>query len=295
MLQRSIGMLFAVFLVAVFLLSTTAVQASDSLNKKGNKKDEESKPVVNVQPDHEDFVWHNGLRERIFGDRAITLSDDVITLKAPSRAEDPAVVPLKIKAAFAQSEQRYIKTVYVVIDQNPVPLAGTFHFTGKSGRADLALRVRVNAFTPVRAVAETNDGQLYMSKSFVKASGGCSAPVPADLSRALTGAGKMHMRTLGLALNEPTRAQLKIKHPNISGMQLDFATNQYLPAHFVEKINVSFNGEPIMTAETDLAISTDPSFGFYFVPDRQGELEVEIIDTQKQAFRKTLKVKPGAY
>ena len=131
----------------------------------------------------------------------------MITLKAPARAEDPAVVPLKIKAAFSQTEQRYIKTIYVVIDQNPVPLAGTFHFTGKSGRADLALRVRVNAFTPVRAVAETNDGQLYMSKSFVKASGGCSGPVPDDLTRALTRAGKMHMRTLGLALNEPTHAQ----------------------------------------------------------------------------------------
>ena len=252
----------------------------------------QSEPVATP---HEDFVWEHSLRQSIFGDREIIASDDVIALKVPKRAEDPAVVPLKIKAAFAQTEQRYIKSIYVVIDQNPVALAGTFNFTPKSGRADLDLRVRVNTFTPVRAIAETNDGQLYMSKRFVKASGGCSAPVPADLSRALTRMGRMHMRTLGLALNEPTRAQLNISHPNISGMQLDFATNQYLPAHFVEQIKVSFNKEPVMWATTDLSISTDPSFRFYFVPDKAGELEVEITDSENKVFRKAMKVKPSDY
>jgi sulfur-oxidizing protein SoxY len=251
-------------------------------------------PVV-MQSENEDFVWHNGLRQSLFGDREVTIDENIIALEAPKRAEDPAVVPLKLRAGFPQSEQRYIKTVHIVIDQNPIPVAGIFHFTAKSGRADLALRVRVNAFTPVRAIAETNDGRLYMSKRFVKASGGCSAPVPTDLTNALTRMGKMHMRTLGLALNEPTRAQLNIRHPNISGMQMDLSTQKYLPAHFVEKIKVNFNGEPVMMAETDLSISTDPSFQFYFVPDQAGELEVEIVDSEANSFRRTLKVEPQSY
>jgi sulfur-oxidizing protein SoxY len=47
----------------------------------------------------------------------------------------------------------------------------------------------------------------------------------------------------------------------------------------VKKIQVSFNNKPIMTAKTDIAISTDPNFRFYFVPESAGELKAEITDT----------------
>ena len=35
-------------------------------------------------------------------------------------------------------------------------------------RADLRMRIRVAEFTPVRAIAELNDGSLHMSRQFVK-------------------------------------------------------------------------------------------------------------------------------
>ena len=41
---------------------------------------------------------------------------------------------------------------------------------------EISTRVRVNNYTDVHAVAELSDGKLYMTKTYVKASGGCSAP-----------------------------------------------------------------------------------------------------------------------
>ena len=120
----------------------------------------------------EESVWLGGLRAAYFGERPIVESDDVIELEAPERAEDSAVVPIRIKAKVPQTEARFIKTITLFIDMNPGQLAGKFHFTPNSGRADLALRIRVNAYGPVRAIAETSDGRLFMSRRFVKASGG---------------------------------------------------------------------------------------------------------------------------
>ena len=160
------------------------------------------------------MVWSGGLRATYFGDRPIIENDEVIALDAPKRAEDSAVVPIAINTHWPQTEERYIKTITLLIDKNPVPLAGRFHFTPKSGRADIATRIRVNEYSPVRAIAETNDGKLYMSRRFVKASGGCSAPIGSDLDAAMARLGKMKLTLREQASpGQPQLAQLRISHP----------------------------------------------------------------------------------
>lgn len=248
--------------------------------------------AVAEQSANEDFVWQNGLKTSYFGDREIIESDDIIQLEAPRRAEDAAIVPIQIKAQIPQRAEHYIKTVSLIIDQNPGPLAGRFHFTPLSGRADLAMRVRINAYTPVRAVAETSDGKLYMSRRFVKASGGCSAPAAGDLDQALTRLGKMKLKTGEALLNQPTLAQLNISHPNITGLQMDQITRLYMPPHFLNRVEVAFNGRPVLSAETDISISQDPSFRFYFVPDQPGELSVQASDNTDKVFTRAYQVQP---
>ncbi len=241
----------------------------------------------------EDMVWTGGLRHAYFGDRTITQTDDVIVLDAPKRPQDAAIVPISITAQIPQTDERYIKSIHLFIDKNPGPLAGKFHFTPKSGRADLAFRVRVNAYTPIRAIAETNDGELYMSRRFVKATGDCSAPAGSDLDAAMARLGKIKLKTNSvLQLAEPTLAQLMISHPNFSGMQMDQVTHLYAPAHFVRHVKVSFDGEEVFSADTGFGISENPSFRFFFVPDREGELSAEISDTKDLQFSQTLQVAP---
>jgi len=242
----------------------------------------------------EDMVWSGGLRHAYFGDRPITQSDEFIVLNAPQRAEDAAIVPVSITAQIPQTDERYIQTIYLFIDKNPGPLIGEFHFTPKSGRADLALRVRVNAYSPIRAIAETNDGELTMSRRFIKATGGCSAPAGSDLDAAMARLGKIKLKTNGVSsIAEPTAAQLMISHPNLSGMQMDQATHLYAPAHFVRHVKVSFEGEDVFSAETGFGISENPSFRFFFVPESEGELTAEVTDTKDLRFSQSLQVTPA--
>lgn len=246
----------------------------------------------------EDMVWTGGLRDAYFADREI-LADDLITLEAPQRAENAAIVPISIKAGIPQTEDRYIRTIWLFVDKNPGPLVGTFHFTPASGRADLGLRLRVDAYSPVRAIAETNDGELHMSRRFVKASGGCSAPASSDPDAALPQLGKMKflMHREGGEENasevegdRATLAQLMIRHPNRSGLQMNQVTHLYAPADFVRQVKVSFEGEEIFQAETSFAVSENPSFRFYFTPQRDGEVTVEAIDTEGRQFSETYDV-----
>ena len=242
----------------------------------------------------EDMVWTGGLRQAYFGDRPITQSDDLIVLDAPERADDAAIVPVSITSQIPQTEERFIKTIYFIIDKNPGPLVGTFRFSPKSGRADLAFRVRVNAYSPIRAVAETNDGKLYMSRRFIKATGGCSAPAGSDLDAAMARLGKIKLKTnSALKLAEPNSAQLMISHPNLSGLQMNQVTQLYLPAHFVRHVKVSFEGEEVFSADTGFGISENPSFRFFFVPESEGQLTAEVTDTKDLHFTQTVQIAPA--
>lgn len=228
----------------------------------------------------EETAWINGLRGKFIGDKIVEEGTDVIDLSAPYRAEDPALVPLQITSKIPQTPERFIKKITLVIDNNPVPFGASFEFTPDSGKADVAMRVRVNSYSYVRAIAETNDGKLHMAKAFVKASGGCSAPIGGDLEAAMARLGKMKFKMEGgnLTPQQPNLTQLLISHPNITGLQMNQISRMVQPAHYVEEVKVSFNDKPIMTAQTDIAISADPNFRFYFVPQGPGELKAEIRD-----------------
>jgi sulfur-oxidizing protein SoxY len=230
--------------------------------------------------EQDETEWNNTLKNRYFSGKTIEESNNIIELDAPIRAEDPALVPLKINTKIKQTNNSYIKKILVLVDKNPFPFVGEFEFSPHSGKADLAMRIRVNTYSYIRAIAEMNDGKLYMSKKYVKASGGCSAPVGADLDAAMQRLGKMKFRLdEGVKTKEPTLVQLLISHPNLSGMQMDQVTRHLKKSHFVEQMKVSFNDKPILTAKTDIAISSDPNFRFYFVPDEAGILKAEITDT----------------
>jgi sulfur-oxidizing protein SoxY len=236
------------------------------------------------------------VRASLFENRPIAnVGDDTLVLDAPVRAEDAAVVPVAIRAKLPQTAASHVSKLYLVIDNNPSPIAAIFSFTPQSGRAEIETRVRVDEYTFVRAIAETSDGRLLMRTRFVKASGGCSAPPGKDPQAAMASLGKMKLRVDGdVVLGKPTLAQLMISHPNDSGMVMDQLTRQFTPRRFVRSVNVAYAGQPVLSADLDFAISENPNLRFYFVPRGPGALSVEVVDTTQAAWKSSLDVMPNA-
>lgn len=231
------------------------------------------------------------VRSSLFGDRPI--ADDgseVVTLRAPNRAQDAATVPIAISTRIDQTPERYVRKVYLLIDQNPSPVGAIFTFTPDSGRADIETRVRVEEYTWMRAVAELNDGRLFMSKRYVKAAGGCSAPYgTAPDFDAFTPRIKLRLDA-SVAGGQPALAQLMVQHPNSSGLARDQMTQLYIPAYYVRTIDVTYGGKPIMSAEVDFSISENPNFRFYFVARDSGVLKAIVVDTKDREIQGAVRV-----
>jgi quinoprotein dehydrogenase-associated SoxYZ-like carrier len=236
-------------------------------------------------------IWQK-VRASLFQNRPITSAgQDVIALDAPTRAEDAAVVPIALRAGFPQTPQRFIDKIYLVIDNNPSPISATFHFTQLSGRADIETRVRIEQYTFVRAIAQTNDGRLYMATRFVKAAGGCSAPPGKDAQAALASLGRIRLRVDDQAgASQPLLAQLMVSHPNTSGLVMDQVTRLYAPAHFVRALRVTLDAAPVLSAELDISISENPNLRFFVFPHGNGELHAEVDDSRDLHFQASVPI-----
>lgn len=235
------------------------------------------------------------VRATLFAGKDIADDGDAVArLEVPARAEDAALMPLAIRAQFAQTEQRHIRKVWLIIDNNPSPLSSVFTYTLASGQADVATRVRIDEYTFVRAIAETNDGQLHASTRFVKAAGGCSAPPGRDAAAAAATLGRMRLAVIGAAqTQQPVQAQLMVSHPNDSGFVMDQLSRQYTPPHFVRRVDVHYAGQLVLSADIDFSISENPHLRFFFRPQGDGQLTARVVDSKELTFEESVGVKVG--
>lgn len=214
-----------------------------------------------------------------------------VRLTAPARAASGEQVPFAFSIDHPMTATQYIKSVTVFVDANPVPVTAVFHFNPASGKAEISTRIRLESDSPVHVVAESSDGRLYVNAVTVKASGGCGGPVSGENAAARAAAGKMKLALDGaFRQGEVNKARLLIKHPMYTGLQRDLSTNGYRPAFFIDKIEVTYNGKPVMTADTAIGISEDPSIGFSFVAGQPGALQVLIRDNEGGTFRQSLNI-----
>ena len=230
-----------------------------------------------------------GLVQDVFKGRPLEDGNGVLALDVPNRAEDAAIVPLTVRATLPAGDARRVKAITVVIDQNPAPVAATFELGPHAGTSSFSTRVRIDSYTNVHAVAELTDGKLYVIKQYVKASGGCSAPALKNADEAKASLGQMKFRRFVHSGEAPAgrmrEAQIMLRHPNNSGLQMDQVTRLYVPAFFVRELRIWQGDDLVLFMDGGISISEDPNIRFNYLPNGAKTFRSEAIDTENHAFK----------
>lgn len=231
-------------------------------------------------------VWPD-LKSEIFGANTVISEDDgTIIMEAPYRAEDAAIVPIELRMPADVAPR--VKKLTLIIDKNPAPIAAkiTFGDAAGSGERKISTRIRLDMYSFVRAIVETDDGKLHMVSKFVKGAGGCSAPAMKDPDAALQNAGKMKLRSFAANQSTPQmlEAQVMVRHPNYSGMQMNQATGLFIPANFIQHMEVRRGENIVFKLEGGISLSEDPNIRFTYAGAGAGPLEVVATDSGGRAF-----------
>jgi sulfur-oxidizing protein SoxY len=246
-----------------------------------------------AEPERDNPLIESGawdfIRGDLVGDAELQDAAGVFELEAPYRADDAATVPVAVRQTDPGSGP--IESVRLIIDENPSPLAADITFGTAMQPVDFELRVRVNQYSNVRAIAKTPAG-AFMSGRFVKASGGCSAPATRDPEQALASMGEMRLRLFDekppLVSQARREAQVMIRHPNYSGLQRDQVTLLFIGAHFLDRIEVFQGDDRLFLIEGGISISENPVFRFEYSDNGAESLRVVAHDTEGNRFEQIL-------
>ena len=228
------------------------------------------------------------LKQMLFGERPVTEGTNIIALEAPVRALDASTVPLTVTLPGAGADMSgRVKALWIVVDGNPSPVAGAFRFGPAADPRSLKTRVRVEQYTLIHAVAETEDGRLFSTARFVKGAGGCAAPSGKDPKLAMSRLGQMKLRLDARAASddgETVTANLLISHPNNNGMQMDQITHNYIPPRYIQDIKVRYGDALVMSVAADISLSEDPVITFGLHLQGPGPLQVDMQDSTRAEF-----------
>ena len=228
----------------------------------------------NMEPDRVER-WE-ALAGMIFGDDArIDPTETVVTLDAPARAHDSALVPVSIATDPAAG----VTGISVVVDENPGPVAAQVRFGPAGDARELGLRVRVDGYTNVHAVATTSDGAMLTNAVFVKGAGGCSAPITVSDTEAMAEMGEIRLKFGEGDPDGAGRATLMVRHPNFNGMQMNQLTMLYTPPRFITDIEVARGDELVFAMASEISLATDPVIDFLYRGDPGAPFTVSVTDS----------------
>lgn len=231
------------------------------------------------------------LKEAFFAGKTVEVNSKLIKLDAPKRAESGAQVPFSFAIQQPMTNEHFVKSVYVLVGVNPVPLVGIFHFSPSSGKAEISTRIRLERDSYIHVIAETNDGKLYMNAIPVRAAGGCGGTVEGDEKQIRAEAGRMKLSVNNpVRMGEANQGKLMIKHPMYTGLQRDLVSQGFRPAFFANKAIIKYLGKTILDADLAIGMSEDPLIQFNFVAETPGELDVEVHDNEGGVFKKSIQV-----
>jgi sulfur-oxidizing protein SoxY len=232
-------------------------------------------------------TWADLQVDFVAQDTVLQDGSGVLDVLAPYRANDAATVPLVIRQ---KDPALPIRTAKIIIDENPAPMAADMTFGELMMPLVFELRVRVNQYSNIRVLAETETG-TYMSGRYVKASGGCSAPATKDPAAALASMGQMklkHFDTAGNMSGQRRDAQIMIRHPNYSGLQRDQITQLFVGAHFIDDLRVYQGDDLLFSMEGGISVSENPVFRFTYTDNGAPALTVRAHDTEGNIFEREL-------
>ena len=221
------------------------------------------------------------LKQQVFKDRVIHEDQNFLKIDGPKRASSGAQVPVTIALS---KNTHHVKKISVFIDANPGQHAATYFLTDQSQQILINTRIRMETDSFVRAVAETENGELFMSAIPIRASGGCSGYMDVHDPELTKDLGKILIKA------ENNFVTSRIKHPNFTGLQKDLDSGGYIPEWIVKTIEFNHQGGKILAVENQISISQDPFLKFTLPTPLQGEVTITAKDTKGNQFESAIEV-----
>lgn len=92
---------------------------------------------------------------------------DGIVLDVPQLSENGNSVDVSVKVASPMTPGDHVRAIHILSEKNPHPRVATFALSPRSGRAEVAARIRLSSTQGVTVLAETSTGRVHRASQDV--------------------------------------------------------------------------------------------------------------------------------
>jgi predicted secreted protein len=217
------------------------------------------------------------------------------SLRLPARTRNGAKVPIVVEMSHPMTFDHHVTSLEVVNETDPIPSKGIFHLTPANGAVYVAFQARMDdGDSEVTVTTECNRHGRSAARRRISVpdeAGGCTGTAP-PWGRAP--GGEIHSPEIriaelvergGIRRGEVIHPQLKIRHPNRTGLaERNGSFVQASEPLYLKELEVWFGGQRVSRFEFTPALSDDPFITFALLASREGPLEVRLVNNRGQRF-----------
>ena len=177
------------------------------------------------------------------------LTKDIVII-APDRAENGAIVQVEIVANIAN-----VEAIAIFVEKNPTPLIANV-MLAKGAQARLTTRIKMAETSAIKVIVKADGKYFTASKNVQVMENGCGGGGSANEKF------ETSMKLRAKLKDNLTEVKAIIIHPMHTGRGKDDAGN-IIPAHFIQLIDLTLNGQPIMQIQCGTGIAKNPYLTCY--------------------------------
>lgn len=216
---------------------------------------------------------------------AVATPEDALApiLRVPGATSNGDKVPIVVELDHPMTPEHHVTRIEVACARDPIPSKGVFHLSPGNGRAFVAFQARLGRGVSELAVtAECSRHGRSTTRQTIEVRehvdcAGTAAPLertPGDDVHAPELRIAELVQRGRLAPGALVHAQVKLRHPSRRDL-------------YLKTLEVRFEGAPVSRFELGRAISEDPFIGFGLVAEREGTLEVVLVNSRGQRLEAT--------
>lgn len=177
------------------------------------------------------------------------ISSNEITLVAPDKAENGAIVQIEVTSLMPNTE-----AIYVLVEHNPTALLGKYVF--KNGALPFFItRIKMAETSDIKVIVKAGDKFYTASKKVEVLENGCGGGGSANEKF------ETSMKLRAKLKADVTEVKAIIIHPMHTGRgKAD--NGELIPAHFIQTVTVSLNEKPVLEMQLGTGISKNPYLTF---------------------------------
>lgn len=87
-----------------------------------------------------------------------------IAIEMPVLSENGNSVDIAIRVQSPNTPADHVKAIHILAEKNPIPRVASFTLSPRSGRAEVATRIRLATTQSILVLAETSQGEVHRAE-----------------------------------------------------------------------------------------------------------------------------------